>query len=209
MASRRSAMPLRSICAACSWLPAAIPRLPCASCVMAFCPRIRSINEGAALCVEDDRIGRPRFAKRRVRSTGTAAQINQAAGVAISPPAVSARTPKGNPMNRNPRQHPAIAAANEFARNVMGDARICAPTKDDDISRAALEETAHFLGQLAQEMLAGSAPQPEQPARPLSDMVPRPEPQQATQPEDEQSAVAELLAHRSSVKGSRSAVAAC
>ena len=77
----------------------------------------------------------------------------------------------------------------------MGDARILrSELKDDDISRAALEETAHFLGQLAQEMLAGSAPQPEQPARPLSDMVPRPEPQQATQPEDEQSAVAELLA---------------
>jgi hypothetical protein len=55
--------------------------------------RIRSIGEGAALCVEDGKIGRPRFAKRRVRSTGTAPQINQTVGVAISPPAASQTAP--------------------------------------------------------------------------------------------------------------------
>jgi hypothetical protein len=55
--------------------------------------RIRSIGEGAALCVEDDKIGRPRFAQRRLRSTGTAPHINQTAGVAISPPAASQTAP--------------------------------------------------------------------------------------------------------------------
>jgi hypothetical protein len=34
--------------------------------------RIRSIGEGAQLCVEDDRIGKPRFARKRGRSTGAA-----------------------------------------------------------------------------------------------------------------------------------------
>lgn len=34
--------------------------------------RIRSIGEGAALCVEDDKIGKPRFAKRRRKTTGGA-----------------------------------------------------------------------------------------------------------------------------------------
>jgi hypothetical protein len=46
---------------------------------------------------------------------------------------------------------------------------------------------------LAQEMLAGVAPQPERPGRPLADMVQQPEPQQAPQPQDEQSAAAALL----------------
>jgi hypothetical protein len=67
-------------------------------------------------------------------------------------------------MNR--RQHPAIAAANEFARNVMGDARILRrELKDDDISRAALEETARFLGQLAQTWRAVPPPRRNQNSR--------------------------------------------
>ena len=56
--------------------------------------RIRSIGEGAALCVEDDKIGKPRFAKRRLRSTGTAPQINQTVAVTIS---TSATASKGLP----------------------------------------------------------------------------------------------------------------
>jgi hypothetical protein len=98
-------------------------------------------------------------------------------------------------MNRNPRQHPAVAAANEFARNVMGDAKILRrELKDDDISRAALEETAHFLGQLAQEMLAGVAPQPEQPGMSLASLGQRPpEAQPQTPNPEEPSDVAALL----------------
>jgi hypothetical protein len=99
-------------------------------------------------------------------------------------------------MNRNLRQHPAIAAANEFARNVMGDARILRrELKDDDISRAALEETAHFLSQLAQEMLQGIAPQAEQPGMLLASLGQRPpEAQpQTPNPEAPPSDVAALL----------------
>ena len=93
----------------------------------------------------------------------------------------------------NPK-HGAFAAANEFARNVMGDARILRrEIQNDPDGQIVLEETARFLGQLAQEMLAGVAPQPERPGRPLADMVQHPEPQQAPQPQDEQSAAAALL----------------
>ena len=94
----------------------------------------------------------------------------------------------------NPK-HNAFAAAKEFSRNVMGDARILRrELQNDPESRIALEEVAHFLGQLAQEMLAGVAPQPESAGVPLADMVQRPEPQQTPQPQDDQSAVAALLA---------------
>jgi hypothetical protein len=52
----------------------------------------------------------------------------------------------------NPR-HNACAAAKEFSRNVMGDARILRrELQNDPESRIALEETARFLGQLSQEM---------------------------------------------------------
>jgi hypothetical protein len=96
----------------------------------------------------------------------------------------------------NPR-HSAFAAAKEFSRNVMGDARILRrELKDDDESKIALEEVAHFLGQLSQEMLAGVAPQPERPGVPLADMVQQRQQPAAPEaaPQDEQSAAAELLA---------------
>jgi hypothetical protein len=99
-------------------------------------------------------------------------------------------------MNSNLRQHPAIAAANEFARNVMGDARILRrELKDDDESRAALEETANFLGQLAQDMASGAAPQPERPGMSLASLGQRsPEAQpQTPDPEAQPSDVAALL----------------
>jgi hypothetical protein len=76
----------------------------------------------------------------------------------------------------------------------MGDARILRrELKDDDISRAALEETAHFLGQIAQEMLAGIAPQSEQPGMTLAELGKRPEPAvEEAAPEDNSQAAALL-----------------
>jgi hypothetical protein len=57
----------------------------------------------------------------------------------------------------NPK-HNAFAAAKEFARNVMGDVRILRrELQNDPESHIALEETARFLGQLSQEMLAAIA----------------------------------------------------
>ena len=47
--------------------------------------RIRSIGEGAGLCVEDDKIGKPRFAKRRLRSTGKARVSEFSPASALSP----------------------------------------------------------------------------------------------------------------------------
>ena len=93
-------------------------------------------------------------------------------------------------------RHSAFAAAKEFSRNVMGDARILRrELKDDDESKIALEEVAHFLGQLSQEMLAGVAPQPEQPGKSLADIASRPEPAAPeAAPREEQSAAAALLA---------------
>jgi hypothetical protein len=95
----------------------------------------------------------------------------------------------------NPK-HGAFAAAREFSKNVLGDCRILRrELQNDDESKIALEETAHFLAQLAQEMLAGVAPQPERPGASLSDLGLRaPEPTAAPQPQDEQSAAAALLA---------------
>jgi hypothetical protein len=95
----------------------------------------------------------------------------------------------------NPK-HSAIAAAREFSRNVLGDARILRrELKDDDETRIVLEETAHFLGQLAQELLAGVAPQPERPGMSLADLGQRAPEVQPQTPEESPSDVAALLQH--------------
>lgn len=93
----------------------------------------------------------------------------------------------------NPR-HNAFAAAKEFTRNVMGDARILRrELQNDPESKIALEEVAHFLGELARDMLEGVAPQPERPGMMLADLGKRPEPAvEEAAPEDDSQAAALL-----------------
>jgi hypothetical protein len=43
-----------------------------------LCLRVRSIDEGAALSVEDDENGRPRFVRHRLRTCGAAPYVTQA-----------------------------------------------------------------------------------------------------------------------------------
>jgi hypothetical protein len=50
-----------------------------------LCLRIRAIGEGATLCVEDDKIGKPRFAKRRRKSTGGARMSEFGSRLGITP----------------------------------------------------------------------------------------------------------------------------
>ena len=93
----------------------------------------------------------------------------------------------------NPR-HAALTEARDFRRNLAGDLRSFNKTlRQDEESQLAIEDVANSLHSALQELIAGHAPQPEQPGKSLADIAPRPEPQQSPQPADEQSAAAALL----------------
>jgi hypothetical protein len=97
----------------------------------------------------------------------------------------------------NPRQHPALTEARDFARNLAGDLRSFNKTLDNSPnSQLAVEDVANSLHSALQELIAGHAPAPEPPGRSLGDMVPAQPaaPPEAAAPPDEHSAAAALLA---------------
>jgi hypothetical protein len=95
-------------------------------------------------------------------------------------------------------KHPALAEAKDFHRNLAGDLRSFNKTlRQDDESQLAVEDVANSLHSALQELIAGHAPRPETPGRPLADIGARPpEPEAVVDqaaPED-QSQAALLLA---------------
>ena len=97
----------------------------------------------------------------------------------------------------NPRQHPALVEARDFARNLAGDLRSFRKTlRQDDESKVAVEDVALTLHEALQELIAGLAPQPETPGRSIADLLPQ-QPQPAAAPEaapEDDSQAALLLA---------------
>jgi hypothetical protein len=91
-------------------------------------------------------------------------------------------------------QHPALREAKDFIRALHGDLRSFNKTlRQDDESALARETVASALYDALVELLAGHAPQPEQPGRPIANMVPQ-QPAAAPQaaPENQSQAAALL-----------------
>ena len=137
------------------------------------------------------RIGRPRFADASELRPARRS-IKWQDGY-LAPGRVTNHTLKGDPMNRDPPTTPRpIAAATDTGRCNRRSPAFCAPNFEGmSISRRRAGRTRTFSGRLARVLAGSGANNPQR--HPFPTWCLGRAPRQATQPEDERSAMAELL----------------